>query len=690
MVCIKMASSQVEIASLRTNFGCVLRDRNQRHNSNDDVVFQKNLKAQVKSAAISDENLQNRVDSWIGNKPKKKIKSRIGSPEKPRTRKGNSPKPWKRDENPVGASSLVQIWEARLNRSNGGNSPIHGQLTESSLGACVQEETQTHLSAPSIDGDSESENESKNPDLTVEIKSGGLNLVSDTGESEWGGVAEIIRRLKLTAGDNDGATDMPVVKTQMLVKSSFPVVTCSPRLRGRQAFSDLLTRLERDRHRELQSLHERNAVTRFPQRGRLQSMLRLWSLKRGLVIKDRHRSSSKTHDMNRLEPGSTVLRLREKFRENAANSASEAERKKGQQTTVETERSTESMQSKEASILLKTSSPEPLSPRNRKIEEAVLRKKETESKMIYLQLQETIVAEALKRTLPTTSVTHQEPQKLENEVANMAESNTQGTRETPFLEEKETSFEWEEQEEYEDEQSYYGENDWFTEISRPRTYWEDLRKSRYLEVMNTRSDKDDIWRLLERKTVSDFLQSGLREKIDKLIMSRVQTHPVQRIEEAGKEEQKCDIGEEEDEVRDDLSQTSSQIFVPSPIGSWSSQDTGVASTPISNLHTTEMEIISDLRSQILQLQLDMSELRDSVKTCLDVNASLQKSVHRENPLKRNCCVCNETQVETLLYRCGHMCTCLRCANELQCNGGKCPICHAKILDVVRVFVDSRT
>ncbi|KAF8108918.1 hypothetical protein N665_0104s0229 [Sinapis alba] len=235
--------------------------------------------------------------------------------------------------------------------------------------------------------------------------------------------------------------------------------------------------------------------------------------------------------------------------------------------------------------------------------------------------------------------------------------------------------------------SYY---DWFTDVSRPRTYWEDLRKSRYLEVMNSRSDKDDICRLIERRTVSDFLRNGLREKIDKLIMSRVQTHPVQLIEQAGAEEQNSDIGEEEDV----LSHTSSQIFASSPAGSWSSQDTGVTSTPnllpLHNLQTTEMEIISKMKSQIIQLQLEMSELRDSVKTCLDVNASLQNSVHRENPLKRQCCVCNETQVETLLYRCGHMCTCLRCANELQCNGGKCPICCAKILDVVRVFVDSRT
>ncbi|CAA7040555.1 unnamed protein product [Microthlaspi erraticum] len=651
-----MASSQVEIVYLRPTFGCILRDRNRRQNDDNDVVFLKNLKAHVKTTPpIPDENSH----SWIRDKPRKKSKSRLGSPEKPRTRKANnfsgSTKYSKRDDDSLGgASSLVQIWEARLTRSTGGNSPIHGQFTE-----------EIHLPAPSIDdGESESENESKTPDLTAEIRSGTLNSVSDSGGSKWGRVAEMIRRLsneqKLTAGNNGGAVEMPIVKTPTPEKMSFPVVTRSPRLRGRQALSDFLTHLERDRHRELESLLKRNAVSRFTQRGRLQSMLRLRSLKRGLAIQERHRSSAKTPDLNR------VLHLREKFRVNAANDAAEAKQRKG--------------------------------PPNRKVEEVALLKKEeeTKSKMIsYLKLQETLVAEALKTRTDKTSITHQEPEIMVKEEANKVEISTQGTGETLLLDEQETSFsnEWEEQEEYEDEQSYYGEMsyDWLTEISRPRSHWEDLRKSRYLEVMNTRSDGDDICKLLERGTVSDFLQSGLREKIDNLLMSRVQTHPAQRIfKEAGKEEEKCGIGEEEDEERDDLSETSSQIFAPSPAGSWSSQDTGVTSTPLNNLHSTEMEIISDLRTQILQLQQEMSELRDSVKTCLDVNASLQKSVHLENPLKRKCCVCNETQVETLLYRCGHMCTCLRCANELQCNGGKCPICHAKILDVVRVFVDSRT
>lgn len=125
----------------------------------------------------------------------------------------------------------------------------------------------------------------------------------------------------------------------------------------------------------------------------------------------------------------------------------------------------------------------------------MLGKKETESNLSCLQLQEIVLPEALSiksdNTSPCTSVAH-----LENTV----ETGTQGSQETRLLETQETSYGWEEQEEYEDEQSYYEEMNynWFREISQPRTYWEDLRKLRYLEVMNTRSDNDDICRLLER------------------------------------------------------------------------------------------------------------------------------------------------------------------------------------------------
>jgi hypothetical protein len=95
--------------------------------------------------------------------------------------------------------------------------------------------------------------------------------------------------------------------------------------------------------------------------------------------------------------------------------------------------------------------------------------------------------------------------------------------------------------------------------------------------------------------VTDFLDSGLREKIDNLMMSRVQTHSDKHskkweLQQEEEEEVNFEIDEEikeeplrggeEQDDRDDLSQSSSShISASSPAGSWSSQDTDVTSTP---------------------------------------------------------------------------------------------------------------
>ncbi|XP_010540619.1 PREDICTED: uncharacterized protein LOC104814327 [Tarenaya hassleriana] len=739
-----MASPQVEIVSAQ-NFGCVLRDRNQRA----DNVFEKNLKALVKDhhhhhhhyqqqqrirnrisaeSAISDLNTQNRIDSWIENQQQQNRSNRLRPPEFYRPKKdgifsdGSSqttqkhfpkesanlppkesiprrerPENSKRNE-PVGASSLVQIWEARLIRSNGGNPPIQDQSTASSSwrssGANNVQETLC------LDGESEPDGESKNPDQTLEIESGSSCSVSDSGESKWGRVSDIIKQLsneqKQIAG---GVIGLPTIRTPrpclsscsstLSEKTLFPVVACSPRIRGRQAFADLLMQLERDRHHELDSLRERNSVSKFPQRGRLQSMLRLRTLQRCIAIQDRHSSNVKTA---RQETGSAVMHLRERFRVNPANSATSSAIDRRNDMSKEVDRETtvaeSSRQSKETGNL-----PEASMDRKVEKEEANLPKNDDTA----------IGEDESKRTCHAQETANEENAMWEK-------------KEGLYLERQETSSlnEWEG---YEDEQSYYGDTnyDWFSEISRPRSYWEDLRKNRYMEVMNnTPSGKEDICRLLERRTVSSFLESDLRENIDRLMMSRVQRQPIQRVEERTDrweitresnleeeevEDEKVEDGREEEEEgdqieaeegqeSDDSSHSSSQMFLPSPGGIWSSRDTGVTSTPllpVHNHHSLEMDLINELRAQIQQLQREMTELSDTVNTCMDANSRLQQSVHQENPLKRKCCVCNQTQVESLLYRCGHMCTCLKCANELQWKGGKCPICHAQILDVVRVF-----
>ena len=290
----------------------------------------------------------------------------------------------------------------------------------------------------------------------------------------------------------------------------------------------------------------------------------------------------------------------------------------------------------------------------------------------------------------------------------------------------------EEEEEDDDDYEDYGElsTDWIYDISRPRSYWEELRKERYLEVLNTESDKKDICNLIQSRTVSNFLTSDLRQKIDNLMTSLVQNHLSVPINQEEEEEwvEECPARNQEDNETEEesektnleaeldacsqSSERSSTLMI-----SWSFRDQDIdkdhepTTTSLSlpepssatSQTTQEMQMISDLREQMEQLQREMLELRNTVKSCTDMQLHFQKSatqdsclsgssaeqrVETKNPLKRKCCVCSELPVDSLLYRCGHMCTCLKCAHELQWSSKKCPICMAPIVDVVRAFLDA--
>ena len=248
LISLQMASSQVEIPSPSQRFGFIHRDRSQTP-----IVYKK--APNHHHQPVSDENSQNLVDSWIQTLNKKKDNNK--STEKPIALEKSD------ESNRNGASSLVQIWEARLlNRST---SPSHNQSpvnsSRSDSGVSVQDSRSSE--SPSI------ESEAEISDVEIESRSHG-GSVSDSCR-----VADLIRRLSKEAKVISGGglstirTPRPCVSSwSSSEKSSFPMVT--PRIRGRQAFTDLLMHMERDRHRELDSLLERNAVSRFTQRGRLQ------------------------------------------------------------------------------------------------------------------------------------------------------------------------------------------------------------------------------------------------------------------------------------------------------------------------------------------------------------------------------------------------------------------------------------
>lgn len=194
----------------------------------------------------------------------------------------------------LGASSLVQIWEARLNpheprlnqssTMNSNINPVAGASRTSSSSSytdnappCV-DETSRHFDM----GES-----STNEDSFVEWDSTAQNATSevhfrtlDTTERERVRVADIIRRLTSDGSDHEqhgncvGDCAFRERRTSsgsdQTEQKALPQVISSPRIRGRQAFNDLLLQMEQERHRELDLVAERQAVSRFTQRGRIQ------------------------------------------------------------------------------------------------------------------------------------------------------------------------------------------------------------------------------------------------------------------------------------------------------------------------------------------------------------------------------------------------------------------------------------
>ncbi|PKU78597.1 putative E3 ubiquitin-protein ligase LUL3 [Dendrobium catenatum] len=114
------------------------------------------------------------------------------------------------------------------------------------------------------------------------------------------------------------------------------------------------------------------------------------------------------------------------------------------------------------------------------------------------------------------------------------------------------------------------------------------------------------------------------------------------------------------------------------------------------------DVMNDLRYGFAQIQSEVSELRKMVESCLEWQKKLECSIEQEfssavNQLvergksslatkwKTTCSICCEDQVDTVLYRCGHMCACFKCSQALQWSSGNCPICYSTIVDVVRVY-----
>jgi len=54
-------------------------------------------------------------------------------------------------------------------------------------------------------------------------------------------------------------------------------------------------------------------------------------------------------------------------------------------------------------------------------------------------------------------------------------------------------------------------------------------------------------------------------------------------------------------------------------------------------------------------------------------------------VQNECVICYESDVDCVLYSCGHMCMCFSCAVQQFNSSGECPLCRATIRDVIRTY-----
>ncbi|XP_052194643.1 uncharacterized protein LOC127802693 isoform X2 [Diospyros lotus] len=239
----------------------------------------------------------------------------------------------------------------------------------------------------------------------------------------------------------------------------------------------------------------------------------------------------------------------------------------------------------------------------------------------------------------------------------------------------------------------------------------------------------EIRELLNRRSVSNLLQSDFRVSLDQLIQSYAerQAHASDNWEPDGTslspgspalvEEDVQDSGAQ-DQGQSDVAEGASlalpaQPFTPQPFWDQELLDDNWSQNHSRHGLGIEWEIINDLRIDMARLQQRMNNMQRMLEACMDMQLELQRAVRQElsaalnmsagstvsdddenlkadqskwdHVRKRICCICCDKNIDSLLYRCGHMCTCSKCADKLVQRGGKCPMCQAPVVEMIRAY-----
>ncbi|XP_010928795.1 uncharacterized protein [Elaeis guineensis] len=604
----------------------------------------------------------------------------------------------------VRASSLIQMWkelevEAGMAPSNrttsaGGNSGFPAaaasMVEEPSGGSDVCDDLEAYgdwdsdIVTPTAHS-SMSESERGRVGSIVKMLSSANATRSSTATS-WSEEVEPLSRESSGVSDHGESQSLRTTR-------SFGVGL--RRVRGRREMEDLLAKLEKERRRELAEMAERQPVSRFSYRGRLQSMLRLRALQREVAVKNQQRTVTATIELDRLQTGSTISFLRQRFSNGGQHDCSgvphlensshahiqfPTDTRGSDYSNFADQRTGDSNQYQVVVF-----------PRDSESSPAELNSPHSRSD----DLQEgshTLDSSWDDRSLWVSNLDWQRP------LDSSPSHDSQGDIITEEVE------------------SYTHQNvnsDPLQITGSPNSWrgWGVSRRAGYCDLVRKFSDNEEIRDLLERRRVSTSLASDFCDKMNHLILSFLQRQGHQSFDDNFAEDyEEQTFWRQNDEFQNaDQVASASSSLIPVPYQTLNHPESWQHTTfrHHSSQNFPESGPIHDLRSDIAKIHHEISELRKLVESCMEwQQANLQHSIKQvvsdavrqsvglgsatkfsgpKTGRKDSCCVCYEMQVDSLLYRCGHMCTCFKCAHELQWSSGKCPICRSPIVDVVRAY-----
>ncbi|XP_078087759.1 E3 ubiquitin-protein ligase NEURL3-like [Mustelus asterias] len=67
----------------------------------------------------------------------------------------------------------------------------------------------------------------------------------------------------------------------------------------------------------------------------------------------------------------------------------------------------------------------------------------------------------------------------------------------------------------------------------------------------------------------------------------------------------------------------------------------------------------------------------------EVSSDIQPQLSES--LDEDCIVCCSRQVDSVLYKCGHMCVCYGCGKKLLSRNAKCPICRQPVKEIIKTY-----